>query len=146
VRDLAAPGDLRQGCATVADHEAVGGGGAGEKAGEGADRDAVLRGVAAAVGCLPALIQAQAADSAPAGLRQQALWSFGLAYFAGLYGFPLIADVVIAAGGYQAFIAVLLGAAVLELAVSVRTRHAPAPANATGRPDVDWRRSRSYRR
>jgi MFS family permease len=85
------------------------------------------------------LIQAQAADSAPAGLRQQALWSFGLAYFAGLYGFPLIADAVIVAGGYQALIAVLLAAAALELAISVKTRHAPAHG-------VDWRRGRSYQR
>jgi MFS family permease len=72
------------------------------------------------------LIQVQAADSAPAGLRQQALWSFGLAYFAGLYGFPLIAGAVIVAAGFQALIAVLVAAAALELAVSIRTRHAPA--------------------
>jgi MFS family permease len=76
------------------------------------------------------LIQGQPADSAPAGLRQRALWCFGLAYLAGLYGFPLIADAVIVAGGYQALIAVLLAAAALELAVSVRTRHAAAHADA----------------
>jgi MFS family permease len=70
------------------------------------------------------LIQAQAADSAPPDLRQQALWSFSLAYFAGLYGFPLVAEAVIMAGGYQALITVLLAAAALELAISVKIRHA----------------------
>ena len=90
------------------------------------------------------LIQARAADSAPGGLRHWALWYFSLAYFAGLYGFPLIAGLVIALGGYQSLIAVLLVIGLAELAVSARTQyrsgsgghptagpaHVPAPATA----------------
>jgi MFS family permease len=71
------------------------------------------------------LIQARAADSAPGGLRHWALWYFSLAYFAGLYGFPLIAGLVIALGGYQSLMAVLLVIGLAELAVSARTRHRP---------------------
>ncbi len=67
------------------------------------------------------LIQAQAADSVPGQLRHWALWYFSLAYFAGLYGFPLIAGAISTLGGYQALIACLLGVAALELAVSART-------------------------
>jgi MFS family permease len=74
------------------------------------------------------LIQAQAADSAPAGLRYWVLWYFSLAYFAGLYGFPFLASTLITAGGYRTLIACLLGIAVLELAVSTKTR---SPRQAT---------------
>jgi MFS family permease len=87
------------------------------------------------------LIQARAADSAPGELRHWALWYFSLAYFAGLYGFPLIASLVIALGGYQSLIAVLLVIGLAELTVSARTRHRPGrdghppavPAEATAR-------------
>ena len=68
------------------------------------------------------LIQAGAADSAPGRLRHWALWYFSLAYFAGLYGFPLIAGTVIALGGYQDLLAVLLVIGVTELAISVMAR------------------------
>ena len=67
------------------------------------------------------LIQARAADGAPGELRHWTLWYFSLAYFAGLYGFPLIASLVIALGGYPALVAVLLMIGVAELAVSVWT-------------------------
>jgi hypothetical protein len=53
------------------------------------------------------------------------LWYFSLAYSAGLYGFPLIASLVITLSGYPALIAVLLVIGVGELAVSVWT---PDPA------------------
>jgi MFS family permease len=66
------------------------------------------------------LIQAQAAGAAPAGSGHWSLWYFSLAYFAGLYGFPLIAGTVIDLGGYHALIAVLLLIAALELALSLR--------------------------
>jgi MFS family permease len=72
------------------------------------------------------LIQARAADSAPQGLRHWTLWYFSLAYFAGVYGFPVVAGTVIVLGGYQALIACLLVIAALELAISVRFRHAAA--------------------
>ena len=72
------------------------------------------------------LIQAQAADGAPAGLRHWTLWYFSFGYFAGLYGFPLIAGTVITLGGYQALIAALLAISALELAISVKTQHAQA--------------------
>ena len=55
------------------------------------------------------------------------MWYFSLAYFAGLYGFPLIASLVIARGGYQAIMAVLLTISVAELAVSARTRDPAKP-------------------
>jgi MFS family permease len=67
------------------------------------------------------LIQARAADGAPAELRHWTLWYFSLAYFAGLYGFPLIASLVITLGGYPALIAVLLTIGAAELAVSAFT-------------------------
>ena len=71
------------------------------------------------------LIQARAADSVPGELRHWTLWYFSLAYFAGLYGFPLIASLVITLGGYPVLTAVLLIVGVAELAVSAR---APDPA------------------
>ena len=74
------------------------------------------------------LIQAQAADSVADQLRHWALWYFSLAYFAGLYGFPLIAGAIIATCGYQGLIACLLVIAALELAVSARrTREISTP-------------------
>lgn len=69
------------------------------------------------------LIQGRAADSAPAGLRHWTLWYFSLAYFAGVYGFPLVAGILIVAGGYQALLAMLLVIAVAELGVSIKARH-----------------------
>jgi MFS family permease len=78
------------------------------------------------------LIQAQAADRAPDRFRQWALWYFSLAYFAGIYGFPLIAGAIIVADGYQALIACLLSIAALELALSIKTQH--ARQRAPGRP------------
>jgi MFS family permease len=84
------------------------------------------------------LIQAQAADSAPAGLRHWALWYFSLAYFTGLYGFPLLASTLIGIGGYQALITCLLAIAALELAVSATTRPTKPVQG-----DVDRRRARS---
>ena len=69
------------------------------------------------------LIQAQAANSAPDRLRHWALWYFSLAYFAGIYGFPLLASAIIVVGGYQALIACLLAIAALELALSIKTQH-----------------------
>lgn len=78
------------------------------------------------------LIQARAADSTPGELRHWTLWYFSLAYFTGLYGFPLIASLVIARGGYQAIMAVLLTISVAELAISARTqdpaKRKPAPS------------------
>jgi putative transposase len=72
------------------------------------------------------LIQGRAADSAPAGLRQRALWYFSLAYFAGLYGFPLLAGTILGHGGDQALIGTLLVVAAAELAISLKTQDAPA--------------------
>jgi MFS family permease len=72
------------------------------------------------------LIQGRAADGAPPGLRQWALWYFSVAYFAGLYGFPLLAGTIITRFGYQPLVAILLALATVELAISVKTQHAPA--------------------
>jgi MFS family permease len=76
------------------------------------------------------LIQTRAADSTPDELRHWTLWYFSLAYFAGLYGFPLIASLVIALLGYQALMAVLLTISVAELAVSIRTQDPARPKRA----------------
>ena len=70
------------------------------------------------------LIQAQAVSNTPDRLRHWALWYFSLAYFAGIYGFPLIAGAIIVVDGYQALIACLLVIAGLELALSIKTQHA----------------------
>jgi MFS family permease len=77
------------------------------------------------------LIQRRAADSAPPGLRHWTLWYFSLAYFAGVYGFPVVAGTVIAVGGYQALLAALLVIAAAELGVSIKSgrgREAAPPA------------------
>jgi MFS family permease len=66
------------------------------------------------------LIQAQAANHAPGPLRHWALWYFSLAYFIGVYGFPLIAGTVIVVAGYQIFVAALLVIAAMELAIAVK--------------------------
>ncbi len=68
------------------------------------------------------LIQGRAADSAPAGLRHWTLWYFSLAYFVGIYGFPLVAGIIIVLGGYQALLASLLVIAAAELGVAVKAR------------------------
>jgi uncharacterized membrane protein len=77
------------------------------------------------------LIQARAVDGALGELRHWTLWYFSLAYFAGLYGFPLIASLVITLGGYPALIAVLLMIGVAELAVSAAHQTGPSPARAS---------------
>lgn len=74
------------------------------------------------------LIQARAAGRAPEGLRHWALCYFSLAYFAGVYGFPLIASGIIAVGGYQALVTILIAIAALELAVSIKANQ---PAGGT---------------
>jgi MFS family permease len=85
------------------------------------------------------LIQAQAADSVAGQLRNWALWYFSVAYFAGLYGFPLIAGAIIAICGYQGLIACLLVIAALELAVSARRTREMSTPEVT---DVDCDRAR----
>jgi MFS family permease len=77
------------------------------------------------------LIQARAVDGVPVELRHWTLWYFSLAYFAGLYGFPLVASLVITLGGYPALIAVLLMIGVAELAVSAAHQTGPSPARAS---------------
>jgi hypothetical protein len=67
-------------------------------------------------------------------LRHWTLWYFSLAYFAGLYGFPLIASLLIAMVGYQALIAVLLTISAAELAVSARTHDPARPRRAPSLP------------
>ncbi|MGP3980922.1 MFS transporter [Streptomyces sp. KR80] len=76
------------------------------------------------------IIQAQAANYAPGELRHWALWYFSLAYFIGVYGFPLIAGTIIVVAGYQIFVAALLAIAMAELAVSLKvfTTGVTAPA------------------
>jgi hypothetical protein len=85
------------------------------------------------------LIQGRAADSAPSGLRNWTLWYFSLAYFIGVYGFPLVAGIIIVLGGYQALLASLLVIAVAELGVSIGARRAtrtgpPRPLTLPGKP------------
>jgi MFS family permease len=83
------------------------------------------------------LIQGRAADGAPAGLRHWTLWYFSLAYFAGIYVFPLVAGVLIVLGGYQALLASLLVVAGVELGVSVKAgRHASADVTAERAADL----------
>jgi MFS family permease len=87
------------------------------------------------------LIQGRAADSAPSGLRHWTLWYFSLAYFVGVYGFPLVAGIIIVLGGYQALLASLLVLAIAELAVSVGARRAtrrgtPRPLTPPGKPET----------
>jgi MFS family permease len=104
-----------------------------------AGHNRVLYAVSAAIlgvsyGLVYPLIQARAADSTPGELRHWTLWYFSLAYFAGLYGFPLIASLVIALVGYQALMAVLLTISVAELAVSARTQDPARPKRAPSLP------------
>jgi Major Facilitator Superfamily len=91
-------------------------------------------GLGVSYGLVYPLIQARAADSAPGELRHWTLWYFSLAYFVGLYGFPLIASLVIALVGSQVLLAVLLTISVVELAVSVRTQDPARPKRAPSLP------------
>jgi MFS family permease len=97
-------------------------------------------GLGVSYGLVYPLIQTRAADSTPRELRHWTLWYFSLAYFAGLYGFPLIASLVIALGGYQILIAVLLTISVAELAVSVRTTVTARQANPATRTRPERRK------
>jgi MFS family permease len=67
------------------------------------------------------LIQAQAAARGPEGQRHWVLWYFSLAYFTGVYGFPVLAGLLIDAVGYQGLAAVLLAIGLAELGVSLRS-------------------------
>jgi hypothetical protein len=84
------------------------------------------------------LIQRRAADSAPAGLRHWTLWYFSLAYFVGVYGFPIVAGTVIVLGGYQALLASLLVIAAAELGVSIKAGRGrkAAPSASPGEHDA----------
>jgi MFS family permease len=73
------------------------------------------------------LIQAQAASHSSEDLRYWVLWYFSLAYFIGVYGFPVIAGSIIVATSYSGLTAVLLVIALGEFAVSAMpARHHPA--------------------
>jgi MFS family permease len=80
------------------------------------------------------LIQAQAADRAPEGQRHWVLWYFSLAYFIGVYGFPVLAGLIIDGVGYQGLMAVLLVIGLTELGVSLRSGVTIAEVPITHRP------------
>ncbi|RZS34225.1 fucose permease [Herbihabitans rhizosphaerae] len=74
------------------------------------------------------LIQAQAANKVSADLRHWALWYFSLAYFIGVYGFPLIGGWIIVAGSYQVLTVVLLVIAAAELLMAIWVLSGRVPA------------------
>ena len=63
------------------------------------------------------VINGLVAAEAPDGLVPQALLLFSLAYFTGVFGFPLLAGHLIADYRTRAMLAVLLGVAVLNMAI-----------------------------
>lgn len=63
------------------------------------------------------VINGLAANEAPAGLMPQSLLIFSLAYFLGVFGFPLIAGKLIVSSGIQAMLYVVLLLAVLNFAI-----------------------------
>ena len=65
------------------------------------------------------VIKGWAANEAPEGLMPQALLLFGLSYFLGVFGFPLVAGVLIVWGGVLAMLYVLLALALLDASIAV---------------------------
>jgi fucose permease len=90
------------------------------------------------------LIQARAASGAPEGLRHRALCHFSLAYFAGVYGFPLIASAITALGGYQVLVTTLVAIATLELTISIKTNHRPSGVRTRPAPRPRSEQGRSH--
>ena len=63
------------------------------------------------------VINGLAANEAPAGLMPQSLLLFSLAYFIGVFGFPLIAGKLIVSSGIQTMLSAVLLLAMLNLAI-----------------------------
>lgn len=63
------------------------------------------------------VINGLAANEAPAGLMPQSLLLFALAYFIGVFGFPLIAGKLIVSSGIQTMLHALLSLAVVNSAI-----------------------------
>ena len=65
------------------------------------------------------LIKGLAANEAPEELMPQSLLLFGLSYFLGVFGFPLVAGVLIVWGGVLAMLYSLLVLALLDVSIAV---------------------------
>jgi MFS family permease len=65
------------------------------------------------------VINGLAANEAPAGATTQSLLLFSLAYFIGVFGFPLLAGNVIVEQGMSVMLAILLGVALLNWSITV---------------------------
>ena len=65
------------------------------------------------------VINGLAANEAPTGSTPQALLLFSLAYFIGVFGFPLLAGQIIVQYGMQALMLTVLGIALLNWAISL---------------------------
>ncbi len=82
---------------------------------------AVLLGIG--YGLVYSVIQTQAVNDAPAEYRNAALTWFVIAYFLGIFGFPLFGGWLIVASGKQWFLTVVLAFALVETALAfIRTR------------------------
>lgn len=65
------------------------------------------------------VINGLAANEAPAGKTTQSLLLFSLAYFIGVFGFPLLAGKVIVENGMSVMLTILLGVAVVNWLITV---------------------------
>jgi MFS family permease len=87
-------------------------------------QSAVLYGLASAMlgvsyGLVYPLIQAQSVNAVDQQVRSRTLVYFSLAYFLGVFGFPLVGGQIIVHGGYETLLAVLILIALGELAVAL---------------------------
>lgn len=87
-------------------------------------QSALLYGSASALlgisyGLVYPLIQAQSVNAVDQQVRSRTLVYFSMAYFLGVFGFPMIGGQIIVQGGYQTLLAVLILIALGELAVAV---------------------------
>lgn len=87
-------------------------------------QSAVLYGLASAMlgvsyGLVYPLIQAQSVNAVDRQVRSRTLVYFSLAYFLGVFGFPLVGGQIIVHGGYQTLLALLILIALGELAVAL---------------------------
>lgn len=97
---------------------------------------AVLLGVG--YGLVYTVIQTQVVNDAPEAHRHGALTWFVVAYFIGLFGFPVIGGWLIVNAGTNVFLASVLICAVAELAIAIvrrsRAQRRPLPSEGSGIP------------
>lgn len=94
-------------------------------------------------GLLYPLIQAHAVNLSAPELREKVLAYFSFSYFAAVFGFPLFSGWVIVRFGYDAFVVLLLGVGVAELAVGLAHWYVHEEAKRPTPPGAPWQLPRA---